>query len=92
LAETGWLALPPPIVVVRGVVARLAPLPGAVKITWPPSTGSLKVLLTVATSGAAKAVLIRVPCPLPPVALRTKPRDSKAPMSAVAPWGRAMPR
>jgi len=46
----------------------LAPLPGGVKVTTTPLTGLFPASVTVATSGAAKAVLIVALCPEPLVA------------------------
>src|SRR5262245_38943219 len=60
-----------------------APPAGAVNVTLPPATGSLGLLaVTVATSGAAKAVDTFVDCPLPDVTAMVNPWLSKAPMSA----------
>jgi hypothetical protein len=46
-----------------------APDPGAVKVTFAPLTGLLKESRTVATSGAANAVLIAALCGVPLVAV-----------------------
>jgi len=46
----------------------LAPLPGGVNVTTTPFTGLLPASVTVATNGAANAVLIVVLCPDPLVA------------------------
>jgi hypothetical protein len=46
----------------------LAPLPGAVKVTVAPATGFPPLSFTVATSGAANAVLIVALCGVPLVA------------------------
>ena len=39
-------------------MVALAPLPGGVKVIWPPLTGSLKALLTPTDNGFVKAVLV----------------------------------
>jgi hypothetical protein len=57
----------------------LAPLPGAVNVTSTPLTGLLLASLTVATNGAAKAVLIVAFCGVPLVALI----DAAAPATLV---------
>jgi len=46
----------------------LAPLPGGVKVTTTPLTGLFPESVTVATSGAANAVLIVALCGVPLVA------------------------
>jgi hypothetical protein len=46
----------------------LAPLAGGVKVTTTPLTGLFPASVTVATNGAAKAVLIVALCPEPLVA------------------------
>jgi hypothetical protein len=70
----------------------LAPEPGAANVTAPPETGSAPALVTATRRGAAKAVPRAVLCGVPALAVAVKPRDSKAPASQRAPWGRATPR
>src|SRR5262249_61348497 len=60
------------IAVTPPVKVAVAPAPGAVKVIWPPLTGSLEALLTVATKGAPKAVRIGVLCGEPLVAATVK--------------------
>ena len=85
----------PVALMVAGLPLRVAdaPLPGGVKVTRPPATGSLALLaVTVATSGAEKAVSTLVDCPLPEVTAMVNPLDSKAPMSTVLLTMRGSPR
>src|SRR5205823_14181795 len=83
-----------PLLIVAGLPAieALAPLPGGVKVTFPPFTGSAKALDIVTASGFANAVFTTVLWLLPPEIAIVKPRDSKAPMSVVVCCGRAIPR
>ena len=74
----------PSALIVAGLPLRVAdaPLCGGVNVTWPPATGSIGLLaVTVATSGAGKAVDTIVDWPLPEVTAMVNPLDSKAPMS-----------
>ena len=74
----------PLALIVAGFPLRVAdaPLCGGVNVTWPPATGSIGLLaVTVATSGAGKAVNTAVDWPLPEVTAMVNPLDSKAPMS-----------
>ena len=67
-----------------GTRLALAPLPGAVNVTWPPSTGSAALLaVTLAMSGWVKAVAAVADWLPPLAALRAKPRDSNAPTSTL---------
>src|SRR5258708_2796625 len=65
------VALPLPVVggaavdAVPFATVPLAPLAGAVKVTTAPRTGLFPASVTVATSGAANAVLIATLCPEP---------------------------
>ena len=81
-----------PLLMVAGLpaIVQLAPLPGGVKVTLPPLTGSLLAELTVTLNDEAKAALVLALWLLPPTIAIVKPRDSYAPMSVVP--KRAMPR
>lgn len=76
LAVAVTLACPPAIVAGLPVNTALAPAPGGVKVTRPPLTGSALVLLTLTTSGLAKAALVMADWPLPLLTASVKPRDS----------------
>ena len=81
--------------IVAGLPLKIAdaPLSGGVNVTRPPATGSFGLLaVTVATSGAGKAVKIGVDCPLPDVTAIVNRFDSKAPMSTMTSTMRASPR
>ena len=72
--KVGEVALPEPSVVTVAEVpppakVPLAPLAGAVNTTVTPLAGFPPKSFTVATKGAAKAVLTCVDCPLPLVAV-----------------------
>src|SRR5262249_49939716 len=56
------------------------------------ATGSPKGLETATVSGVGKAAPGGATWPSPRTTARTKPRDSKAPMSGAPPWGRGTPR
>ena len=86
------LALPPAMVAGLPAMLALGPLPGAVKVTRPPLTGSLPVAVTETESGLANAVPVFALWLLPLPTASVKPRDSKAPTSTVPDCGRAMPR
>src|SRR5947209_1071069 len=67
LARTASLAWPLAAVVTTAPPGKVAPapLPGAAKVTLTPDTGLPNWSLTVATSGAAKAVLTVALCGVP---------------------------
>jgi hypothetical protein len=68
-----------------------APVAGAVKVTVTPLTGVPTALVTVAESGAAKAVPCTVLCPVPPLAAMARTlevvplADSAAPSKVTLP-------
>ena len=73
----------PPLAVPFGVI---------VKVTMPPPTGSLWLLVTVRASGVVKSVVTVALPPLPTRPVKAKPCDSKAPLSHDATCGRVTPR
>src|SRR5271165_2141747 len=94
LAAAVTLAVPVALMV-AGLPLRVAdaPLGGALNVTRPPATGSLGLFaVTVATSGAEKAVSGPVDWPLPDVTVTVNPLDSKAPMSTTLLTMRGRPR
>ena len=94
LAVAVTLAVPVALMV-AGLPLRVAdaPLAGGVNVTRPPATGSIGLLaVTVATSGAGKAVSTPVDWPLPEVTAMVNPLDSKAPMSTMLLTMRGRPR
>ena len=94
LAVAATLAVPlAPMVAGFPLSVADAPLCGGVNVTRPPATGSLGLLaMTVATSGAGKAVSMPVDWPLPEVTAMVNPLDSKAPMSTTPLTMRERPR
>lgn len=92
LAVAVVLACPPPTVTRLLLRVVLAPLAGAVKTTWPPSTGSAPAPLTLTVRGAGNGALGGVLWLSPHVLVSVNPWLSKAPMSTAPPTERGRPR